>query len=146
MQQWIRLGQVELLDTPGVLWPKLDNPHVAHILAITAPSNRTFWTRNRYLRTSVCGVRRIILRCCTTGTTCRYCRQHRGPMSLRVWGEVEPLLEAIGKKRGMVRGGGVADTERAAELVLRELQTGKLGRVTLEWPGEEHLLKSSDGG
>ncbi|CAM3905446.1 ribosome biogenesis GTPase YlqF [Alicyclobacillus pomorum] len=145
MQQWIRLGQVELLDTPGVLWPKLDNPHVAHTLAITGAIKSDILDKESLFAY-------FSVWCSTHYPTLlrdRYDVPVLPPTPwsdvASVWGEVEPLLEAIGKKRGMVRGGGMVDTERAAELVLRELQTGKLGRVTLEWPEEEHLFASSDG-
>ncbi|QQE80785.1 ribosome biogenesis GTPase YlqF [Alicyclobacillus sp. SO9] len=135
-QQWIRLGEIELLDTPGVLWPKLDNQVAAHKLAVSGAIKSDIldaqelaaffivWAGNHY----------------PSALLDRY--QVTAPIGVQwtsageVWSEVEPVLEAIAEKRGLLGGRGVMDLERAASLVVRELQTGQLGRMSLEWPSE----------
>jgi ribosome biogenesis GTPase A len=136
MQQWIRLGHVELLDTPGVLWPKLDEEHAAYMLAITGAIKSDLLDQE-----SLCT---YLMIWCSTHYPDVFQRRYDIPVMPptawtdvpTAWAEVEPLLEQVARKRGLMRSGGRPDTERAAELVLRELQTGKLGRLTLEWPDE----------
>ncbi|GMA49061.1 ribosome biogenesis GTPase A [Alicyclobacillus contaminans] len=133
MQQWIRLGQVELLDTPGVLWPKLEEEHVAHTLAITGAIKSEILDKESLFA--------YFAVWCSTHYPRLLADRYGVPVLpetawsgvAEVWDAVEPLLAAIGRQRGLMQSGGVVDTGRAAELVLRELQTGKLGRVTLEW-------------
>ncbi|MCL6453505.1 MAG: ribosome biogenesis GTPase YlqF [Alicyclobacillus sp.] len=135
-QQWIRLGQVQLLDTPGVLWPKLDDEHVAYTLAITGAIKSEIldvealaayllsWLSQRYpdaLRERY----GISLSACDWGGL------------EAVWPWAEEGLRQIGMRRGLVRPGGVPDVERAAQLLIRELQTGRLGRISFEWPPDE---------
>lgn len=132
-QQWIRLGQVELLDTPGVLWPKLEDEKSAFALALSGA-----------IKAQILDMESLCAYFFAWGSTHypRAIQDRYGIASLpelewsdvaSVWADVEPMLEMIARQRGMMRAGGVPDTERAAELVVRELQTGKLGRVTLEW-------------
>jgi ribosome biogenesis GTPase A len=137
MQQWIRLGHVELLDTPGVLWPKLDQEHAAYALAITGAIKSEILDQE-----SLCT---YLMVWCSTHYPDVF--QQRYGISVMppttwtdvptAWAEVEPRLEEVARKRGLMRAGGRPDTARAAELILRELQTGKLGRLTLEWPTED---------
>ncbi|MCL6445739.1 MAG: ribosome biogenesis GTPase YlqF [Alicyclobacillus sp.] len=132
-QQWIRLGTVELLDTPGVLWPKLDDEAGAYALAMSGAIKS-----NVLDPAAVCAY--FVL----------WAAQHypdaipdRYGVTLpqlpawsnqaEAWQAAEPVLEQIGRQRGILASGGVPDTERTAEIVLRELQTGKLGRMTFEW-------------
>ncbi|MCL6443516.1 MAG: ribosome biogenesis GTPase YlqF [Alicyclobacillus sp.] len=132
-QQWIRLGQVELLDTPGVLWPKLDDEASAYALAISG------------------AVKADVL---DMGAVCAYfllwCVRHY-PERLREryqlealpevqwvnpsqgWEVAEPFLADIARRRGLMAAGGRPDAERAAQVVLLEVQTGALGRMTLQW-------------
>lgn len=135
-QQWIRVGTVELLDTPGVLWPKLDNEAGAFALAMSGavkadvidlPSVAAYfiiWCSHHYP-----GV-----------LEARYELDVVAPLLAeenQFWDMAQPVLQAVAKRRGMVRAGGVFDAERAAELVLRELQTGQLGRITFEAPPKD---------
>ncbi|MCL6632338.1 MAG: ribosome biogenesis GTPase YlqF [Alicyclobacillus herbarius] len=135
IQQWIRLSGLELLDTPGVLWPKLDDPHAAARLALSGA-----------IKAQVLDVQEL------AAYFLIWAGAHYPAQLLERYGleldpgalkEANPLedmalaggwLEQIAVKRGLIRRGGIPDTERASELVLRELQTGKLGRISLEWP------------
>lgn len=132
-QQWIRLGDIELLDTPGVLWPKFELEHSGYALAISGAiksdildlldvcSYFIVWSLNHYpgLVSERYGLEELHLQL---------------PMSeFNRWEFSEPILHAVAQRRGMMRSGAVPDVERAAELILREVQTGKLGKLTLEW-------------
>jgi ribosome biogenesis GTPase A len=136
-QQWIRLGQLELLDTPGVLWPKLEDADAAHKLALSGaikPELLDPPTLCAYFLVWASGHYPDRLQD-------RYQLQDipeaiRDADPLSAWAAAEPLIEQIAVRRGMLRHGGVPDVERAAELILREVQTGKLGRMTFEWAEE----------
>ncbi|WDM02773.1 ribosome biogenesis GTPase YlqF [Alicyclobacillus cycloheptanicus] len=134
-QQWIRLGNVELLDTPGVLWPKLDDEAGAFALAMSGAVKAEVIDLP-----AVCAY--FIVWCSKHYPGVLEARYTLDPLpemeasAEEAWNVAAPVLEAIAKRRGLMRAGGVHDTERAAELVLRELQTGQLGRLTFEWaPG-----------
>ena len=132
--QWIRFADAELLDTPGVLWPKLEDQKAARMLAVSGAIKPELvdyedlcglffpWVQRHYpgLLANRYGVdeRQLAIDIEQPGTA------------------VLTMLEHIGLRRGLVRAGGVSDTLRAAELVIREVQTGKLGRISLEWPAE----------
>ncbi|RIV29398.1 ribosome biogenesis GTPase YlqF [Alicyclobacillaceae bacterium I2511] len=132
--QWIHVADAQLLDTPGILWPKLEDQQAARMLAISGAIKpelldeeelcKTFipWVHQHYpgLLAERYGVDEEIL---------SVVADELGPPLLE-------LLERIGLRRGLVRTGGAPDTLRAAELVIREVQTGKLGRLSLEWPTE----------
>jgi ribosome biogenesis GTPase A len=135
-QQWIRLGSIELLDTPGVLWPKLENEHAAYRLAISGAIKPdvldlplvaayfVLWCSRHYpdLIRERYGLTDVPDGAWSDGQD--------------AWELVEPTLAEVARRRGFLRQGGIPDTERAAELVLREVQTGALGRITLDWVDE----------
>ena len=142
-QQWIRLGNIELLDTPGVLWPKFEERHSGFALAISGAiksdildlmevcSYFTVWLDTHYPG--------LLFERYDLGSEVS---RHSGEFTMQSettmsdWEIAEPTLAAIALRRGLLRPGGLPDVERAAELVLREAQTGKLGRITLEWVNE----------
>ena len=109
--QWFTIGKgLELLDTPGVLWPKFEDPVVGEHLAFTG------------------AVRDEILDLYPEAVNTRYKTDIRPEEELKG----HEILERIGRKRGMLISGGEIDTERAAVNVLDEYRGGKLGRITLE--------------
>ena len=124
-RQEIRLTEdLILLDTPGMLWPRLDDQAAAYRLAISGA------IRNTALELADVGLAAITL------------IQQRYPQTLRDRYQVEPegeepvhLLEAIGRKRGALVRGGV-DFTKAGEIVLNDLRSGKLGRISLELPAD----------
>jgi ribosome biogenesis GTPase A len=144
-QQWIRLGAVELLDTPGVLWPKLENEHAAYRLAISGA------IKSDVIDTASVAAY-FVLWCAR-----RYPERLRQRYGLDVlpdttwegaqagWEMAEPVLSEIARRRGLLGKGGVPQPERAAELVLREVQTGTLGPMTLEWLDDYPELVSTNG-
>ncbi|MBE3587459.1 MAG: ribosome biogenesis GTPase YlqF [Thermoanaerobacteraceae bacterium] len=123
-QQWIRLARgVELLDTPGVLWPKFDDRQVALKLAATGA-----------IKEEICDVEEVAV--WLAGWLLEHCP---GPLQERYRLEQLPagghqLLELVASRRGQVGAGGVPDTGRAAIHLLKEFRAGKLGRVTLDEP------------
>ncbi|MBE6728294.1 MAG: ribosome biogenesis GTPase YlqF [Ruminococcaceae bacterium] len=124
--QWFTVDrQLELLDTPGVLWPKFEDKIVGERLAFTgAVSDRVVdveWLAMRLLE--------ILARDYPQMLVSRYGIDELDEDSYE-------LLCRIGKKRGMVIRGGETDTERAANMVLEEYRNCKIGRITLERAGE----------
>jgi ribosome biogenesis GTPase A len=121
-QQWIKMktGEMELLDTPGILWPKFDDQLVGYRLAATGA-----------IKDDILNIDDIALFAIRELMT-RYPEQLKLRYRLKeITGEAVDVLEAIGKNRGFVTGGYV-DFERTSEMLLHELRTEKIGRVTLE--------------
>ena len=123
--QWFTLPSgTQLLDTPGVLWPKFEDQQAALHLAFTG------------------AIRDQILDC--EELACELLRllaAHYRPFLTERYKLTEPipedgyaLLEAVGRRRGMLISGGEVNTERAANVVLDEYRAGKCGRITLEYP------------
>lgn len=125
--QWFVVGEgLELLDTPGVLWPKFDDPAVGDKLAFTGG------IKDAVLDPELLAMRLadILYRIYPEKLEERY--------KIKQQGELEPyeLLCMIGRKRGMLIGGGEVDTDRAANMLLNEFKAGKLGKISFEKPGE----------
>ena len=120
--QWVTIDkQLELLDTPGVLWPKFEDQRVAERLAFTGA------VKDGVLDLELLAVRLIenLTETYPELLTARY-----GITDFDI--DSYDLLCAIGKKRGMVIRGGETDTERAATMLLEEFRNCKIGRISLE--------------
>ncbi len=124
--QWVACGNgIELLDTPGVLWPKFDDPKVGDRLAFIGS------VKDEIMDSETIAVR--LLEVLQESYAERLCERYKlTPKDC----ECEPyeLLERIGEKRGMKGKGGCIDTERAATTLLDEYRGGKLGCLTFERP------------
>ena len=121
-KQWIRLGaQLELLDMPGILWPKFEDQQAALHLAFTGAIND-----NVYDVASV-----VLLLLDTLRTKYPVYLKDRYRLEGEVPSGVE-LLEEIGRKRGCLRAGGRIDDEKAQQIVLTDFRSGRLGHVTLD--------------
>ena len=121
-KQWIRLGaQLELLDMPGILWPKFEDQQAALHLAFTGAIND-----NVYDVASV-----VLLLLDTLRTKYPFYLKDRYRLEGEVPSGVE-LLEEIGRKRGCLRAGGRIDDEKAQQIVLTDFRSGRLGHVTLD--------------
>ena len=121
--QWFAIGGgLELLDTPGVLWPKFEDPEVGDKLAFVGS------VKDQVVDIETLAVRflRVMRDFYPERLTERY--------KIENFEELEPyeILELIGKKRGMIMRGGVVDTERASVMLLDEYRGGKLGKITLD--------------
>ena len=125
--QWYSIAKnIEMLDTPGVLWPKLDDKIVGERLAFTGA------VKDQILDTELLAVRLLdFLRSLKPADF--IARFKLEDIDLDAIDSYE-LLNVIGKKRGMLISGGEIDTERAAIMLLDEFRSGKLGRITLEMP------------
>ena len=117
-------GGLELLDTPGVLWPKFEDPEVGYKLAFTGGIKDDILDLEELAVKLV----EILARDYPAHLTERY--------KVTDFGDMEPyaLLEQIGRKRGMLISGGEVDTLRASQMLLDELRGGKLGKITFERP------------
>jgi ribosome biogenesis GTPase A len=115
--------ETTIYDTPGVLWPKLDNQEHALLLAATGAIRETALD----LWTVAVGVLRVLLRHHRTAVEGRY--GVSGPAEA-----AEEVLEGIGRCRGCLRAGGEVDQEKAAHILLSDLRGGKLGRMSLQFP------------
>ena len=120
--QWVRVGEyLELLDTPGMLWPRLDDPvaakRLAYISAIKDEVVDTFALSCNLLE-----------ELCTLVPEMVQKRYHVEDMTLRG----QALMEAVCRGRGFLLRGGELDIDRACAVVLDEFRDGKLGRITLE--------------
>lgn len=125
--QWYSIAKnIEMLDTPGVLWPKFDDKIVGERLAFTGA------VKDQILDTELLAVRLLdFLRSLKPADF--MVRFKLDDVDLDAIDSYE-LLNVIGKKRGMLISGGEINTERAAIMLLDEFRSGKLGRITLEMP------------
>ena len=123
--QWFFIGNgIELLDTPGVLWPKFDDPVVGDRLAFIGS------VKDAVLDIETMAVRLLdVLR---DGYPDRLSERYKIDNfdELQSW----DILELIGRKRGMLISGGEVNTERASVMLLDEYRGGKLGRIFMEFP------------
>ncbi|WP_028516683.1 ribosome biogenesis GTPase YlqF [Ruminococcus flavefaciens] len=129
-KQWVKLdNNTELLDMPGVLWPKFEDQDVAVRLAFTGA-----------ISDDILDIETLAMKLLAY-LAANY------PDSLIERYKIEcsdedtglALLEKVGKKRGMMITGGEINTERAAITVIDEFRSGKLGRITLESPRKKEL-------
>ena len=128
--QWFTISNnLELLDTPGILWPKFDDKIVGEHLAFTGA------VRDQVLDVELLAVRLLDFLKALKPTD--FMMRFKLEESNLENTESYELLQMIGKKRGMLIAGGEIDTERAAIMLLDEFRDAKLGRITLEMPNGE---------
>lgn len=126
-KQWVRLSSgLDLLDTPGVLWPKFEDQNAALKLAATGAIAGEIFDSYEVVTTLLAALKEI------------------SPQILKEKYDIEDvnqdtqiLLELIGKRRGCLLPGGEIDSTRSEALVLTDFRSGKLGRVTLDMPPSE---------
>ena len=124
-RQEIKLGDnLVLYDTPGILWPRLEDQQAAYRLAVSG------------------AIRNTAIELGDVGLFAVQWLQERYPQAIRDRYQIEPdgmaplaLLEAIGNKRGALTKAGV-DFTKAGEAVLNDVRSGKLGRLSLETPDD----------
>lgn len=128
-KQWVTLEKgIDLLDMPGVLWPKFDDKTVGEHLAFTGA------IKDDILDTELLAMRLADL--LNREWHSLLCERYK--LTDEETADIEPydLLSLIGAKRGMKVSGGDVNTERAAAMLLDEFRGGKIGRITLEMPNE----------
>ena len=120
--QWFSVDkELELLDTPGVLWPKFDDETVGEHLAFTGA------VTDRIIDTELLGMRLLEI------LVPQYPELLEARYGITEFPEDSyDMLCALGKKRGMMIRGGEVDTLRAANMLLEEYRTCKIGKITLE--------------
>lgn len=125
--QWYTIAKnLEMLDTPGVLWPKFDDKTVGEHLAFTGA------VKDQILDIELLAVRLLdfIKELKPADFITRFKLENEDIENIDSY----ELLKIIGKKRGMLVSGGEIDTERAAIMLLDEFRSAKLGRITVEMP------------
>ncbi|MGG3800149.1 ribosome biogenesis GTPase YlqF [Metabacillus fastidiosus] len=128
-QQWVKVGkELELLDTPGILWPKFEDQLVGLKLATTGA-----------IKDTILNLQEI------TVYALKFLKENYPERLKERYGieqfddeDIVPLFDEIGKKRGCLMSGGYIDYDKTSELVLRELRSEKLGRLTFETPADFH--------
>ncbi|NLK51421.1 MAG: ribosome biogenesis GTPase YlqF [Syntrophomonadaceae bacterium] len=126
-KQWIRIGEdFELLDTPGILWPKFEDPEVGFKLAVTGAVSDLVYDLEEV------GVRLIELLTRVAPEALR--NRYRIGIEPVANNEVEAfnLLIEIGRRRGFLQPGNNVDTIKAAYMIIQEFREGKIGRITLD--------------
>lgn len=127
-KQWIRPNsQIEILDTPGILWPKFENQQIGLNLAFIGSIRDEIMDVEtlackllEFLRDNYCDM---------------LCARYKLDGDISQMSGYE-LLEYVGKKRGFVISGGEIDTYRGANVVLDEFRGARIGKITLEMPPE----------
>ncbi len=132
-KQWVKLGDnVEMLDMPGVLWPKFEDQEVARRLAFTGAVKDDILDKE--------ALASFLLENLSANYSKALIERYKLDDTEGTGFEV---LEKIGRKRGMLISGGEVNTERAAITVLDEFRSGKLGHITLEFPNTEEKDESA---
>ena len=133
-KQWIRINEkIELLDTPGVLWPKFESEDVALKLSFTGTIKEDVLERTEIAYELV----KYLLEnereklCTRYGLTNEYVQEVLNKDNEENFNIYEIMLE-IGRKRGCIISGGNIDDEKTARIILDEFKNGKLGKITLE--------------
>lgn len=127
-KQWVKLADdIELLDMPGVLWPKFEDMTVGEKLAFTGAVKDDVVD----IETLACRLLEVLGDMYGGELAARY------KIDISEEDDGYALLQKVGRARGMLVSGGEINTERAAITVLDEYRSGKLGRITLELPPKE---------
>ncbi len=122
-KQWIRLNKnVELLDTPGILWPKFEDQRVGRNLAMIGSIND-----------EILNIEEMTLDLLQY-LTAHYPERLRERYGTEPGGSMQELLEEIARTRNCIKKGAEPDLEKAASLILDDFRSGRLGRITLEAP------------
>ena len=119
-QQWVTVGKsLELLDTPGLLWPRFDDPEVGIKLAVTSAIDDRLTDVEKLCNWLLDFLMRSY------------------PRELSTYCELDPLpsnpveiIDRIGRLRGCLQSGDRVDARRAAEVILRDFRDGKIGRIS----------------
>ncbi len=124
-KQWVSVDAgLQLLDTPGILWPKFEDPRVGMMLAYTGAVKENVID----LEELACFLMTLLHKHYPKALLDRY--QVEAPADTPGW----ELLELAGRKRGYLISGGEVNLERMARVLLDEFRGGKLGKFTLEMP------------
>ena len=125
-QQWIKVGkELELLDTPGILWPKFEDQSVGLKLALTGAIKDTILNLQDI---AIYGLRFLEQ---------KYPERLKERFQLQeIPEDIVEFFDRIGVVRGCLTGGAVVDYDKVTELVIREIRSEKFGRLTFEQPSD----------
>jgi ribosome biogenesis GTPase A len=125
-QQWIKVGkELELLDTPGILWPKFEDQEVGKKLAVTGAIKDTLLNLQDLVVFSINFLEE------------RYPERLKERYKLESVPEnVVEMFDQIGELRGCLGAGGVVDYDKVSDLVIREIRSEKFGPLTFERPSD----------
>jgi ribosome biogenesis GTPase A len=130
-KQWIKVDrELELLDTPGILWPKFEDKKVGLYLAFTGA-----------IKDEILDVNELAVKLVEV-LMVRFKENLKNRYKLDEIPEgtdAHALLEIIGRKRGFLVSGGEIDLQRTAVMLLDEFRGGKIGKISLETPDEDAL-------
>ena len=127
-KQWVTVDSgLQLLDTPGILWPKFEDPEVGMMLAYTGAVKEGVID----LEELACRLMELLHKFYPQTLQERY--KVEAEQGTPGW----ELLEMAGRKRGFLISGGEVNTERMAKVLVDEFRSGKLGKFTLEMPEED---------
>lgn len=126
-KQWVKISPyLELMDTPGLLWGKLDDQRLAKHIAYIGSIRDDVMNVEEIAGALLSDLNRI----CSEALINRYPKL----ASVEDMNSPEELLEGVCRSRGFILSGGVPDTERAARIVLDEFRAGRIAKVSLETP------------
>lgn len=123
-KQWIKIADnIELMDTPGMLWPKLDNKEYAIHLAYIGTIGENAVDNEEIAYSLVCYLKE------------NYAENIKARYNVDIEGkDTMQIIEEIARKRGAIISGGEINLEKISNIILNEFQSGKLGRITIEFP------------
>lgn len=133
-KQWIRVNEkIELLDTPGVLWPKFQSKEVALNLSFTGtikdeilPITEVAYELLKFLIENY--RENIIERYKLTKQYIEQTLNQDQAENINIY----EIMQEIGKKRGCIISGGIVDDEKTSKIILEDFRSGKIGNITLE--------------
>lgn len=133
-KQWIRINdKIELLDTPGVLWPKFENEEIAMHLAFTGTIKEDILQKTEIaynlVKFLVNDYREVL---CEKYKIDNYFIEDTLSRDLPENEKIYEIMLEIGKKRGCLISGGRVDDEKTSKIILDDFKNGKLGRITIE--------------
>ena len=122
-QQWITIAKgLELLDTPGVLWPKFEDPYVGFALAATGAVKEDIFDWEQMVELLIA----FLMEKYPSELQTKY------NINLENSDNVGAVLTKIAVSRGCLKAGGRLDIDKVNQLILRDFRTGRLGRFTLD--------------
>lgn len=122
-QQWVTIAKgLELLDTPGVLWPKFEDPAVGFALAATGAIKEDVFDRESAVELLI----DFLLKKYPQELATKYV------VSLDEGDDVNAVMAKIATSRGCLKAGGLLDIDKVVQLVLRDFRAGKIGRFTID--------------
>lgn len=122
-KQWIRIDKnIELLDTPGILWPKFEDDAIGLRLSYIGSINDDILTKSEIALSLIDYLKK------------NYCNTLKDRYNIDIEKENFEILSDIAVIRKCIKKGNEADTDKAANLILDDFRSGKLGKITLEEP------------